>query len=69
MGIINRDFMLNTKTARKLYEEFAENLPIIDYHCHLQPEKNCLGLSVYGHLRFVFGRRPLQMASNAQFWY
>lgn len=39
MGIINRDFMLTNKTARKLYEEFAQSLPIIDYHCHLQPEK------------------------------
>lgn len=39
MGIINREFMFSNKTGRKLYEEFAENQPIIDYHCHLQPEK------------------------------
>ena len=38
MGIINENFMLHTKTARGLYEEFAKDLPIIDYHCHLSPK-------------------------------
>lgn len=38
MGIINNDFFLKTNTAKKLYHEFAENLPIIDYHCHLVPK-------------------------------
>ena len=36
--IINDDFLLKTETARKLYHEFAENQPIIDYHCHLDPK-------------------------------
>lgn len=38
MGIINNDFLLKTNTAKKLYHEFAEELPIIDYHCHLSPK-------------------------------
>ena len=38
MGIINKNFMLNNKTAKKLYYDYAENLPIIDYHCHLVPQ-------------------------------
>ncbi len=38
MGIINQDFYLSNQTAKKLYHEFAENLPIIDYHCHLVPK-------------------------------
>ncbi len=38
MGIINNDFFLSNETAKKLYHEFAENLPIIDYHCHLVPK-------------------------------
>ena len=38
MGIINKDFFLTNKTAKKLYHDFAENLPIIDYHCHLVPK-------------------------------
>ncbi|MBR4866911.1 MAG: glucuronate isomerase, partial [Clostridia bacterium] len=37
MGIINENFMLKNKTAEKLYHEYAEKLPIIDYHCHLKP--------------------------------
>ena len=38
MGIINDTFMLRTETAKKLYESFAKNLPIIDYHCHISPQ-------------------------------
>lgn len=38
MGIINENFMLNGNTAKKLYEDYAKNLPIIDYHCHLNPK-------------------------------
>ncbi|MBP5333755.1 MAG: glucuronate isomerase, partial [Bacteroidales bacterium] len=39
MSFIDKDFMLQTKTARKLYHEHAEKMPIIDYHCHLVPEQ------------------------------
>ena len=38
MGIINDNFMLKNKTAERLYHSFAGNLPIIDYHCHLDPK-------------------------------
>lgn len=38
MGIINDKFMLENKTAEKLYNEYAKDMPIIDYHCHLVPE-------------------------------
>ena len=38
MGIINENFMLYSNTAKQLYYDYAENLPIIDYHCHLVPE-------------------------------
>ena len=38
MGIINDNFMLKNKTARKLYKKYAENMPIIDYHCHMSPK-------------------------------
>ncbi len=36
---LNEDFLLATPTARRLYHGIAENLPIIDYHCHLNPEQ------------------------------
>ena len=38
MGIINDDFMLNNKTGKELYFDFAKDMPIIDYHCHLAPQ-------------------------------
>jgi len=32
---LTEDFLLQTRTARALYHDFAENMPIFDYHCHL----------------------------------
>ncbi|HUE36148.1 MAG TPA: glucuronate isomerase [Candidatus Acidoferrum sp.] len=37
MPFIHEDFLLSTKTARRLYHEFAEAEPIFDFHCHLSP--------------------------------
>jgi len=34
---IHDDFLLSTRTARRLYHEFAAPEPILDYHCHLSP--------------------------------
>ena len=34
---INDDFLLTNKTAGKLYHKYAENKPVIDFHCHLSP--------------------------------
>jgi glucuronate isomerase len=32
---LTEDFLLQTPTARALYHDFAENMPIFDFHCHL----------------------------------
>ncbi|MBI5579273.1 MAG: glucuronate isomerase [Deltaproteobacteria bacterium] len=32
---LTEDFLLQTQTARTLFHDFAENMPIFDYHCHL----------------------------------
>jgi glucuronate isomerase len=37
MPFIHEDFLLSTKTARRLYREYGQNEPILDYHCHLPP--------------------------------
>src|SRR6266849_7487775 len=37
MKFIHDDFLLQTSAARRLYHEFAESEPILDYHCHLPP--------------------------------
>ena len=34
---MDKDFVLETETARRLYHNHASGLPIIDYHCHLDP--------------------------------
>lgn len=34
---LDKDFLLTTAWAKKLFHEYAENQPIIDYHCHLDP--------------------------------
>ncbi len=36
---LDEDFLLHSDSARKLYHDYAEDLPIIDYHCHLPPEQ------------------------------
>lgn len=36
---LDDNFLLETKTAEKLYHDFAKQMPIIDYHCHLPPDQ------------------------------
>ena len=36
---LDKDFLLNTETAKKLYHEAAADCPIIDYHCHINPRE------------------------------
>ena len=33
------DFLLYSESAKELYHNCAEKLPIIDYHCHLSPKE------------------------------
>jgi glucuronate isomerase len=35
---IHDDFLLSNEFAKKLYHQYAKDLPIIDYHCHLSPK-------------------------------
>jgi glucuronate isomerase len=37
MNFIHEDFLLGTKSARHLFHKFAEDEPILDYHCHISP--------------------------------
>ncbi len=36
---MDKDFLLDTDTAKKLFHDYAENMPICDYHCHLSPKE------------------------------
>lgn len=37
MQFLTDDFLLYSETARILYHEYAKDMPIFDYHCHLSP--------------------------------
>lgn len=39
MDFLNEDFLLKNETAKKLYNDYAKNMPIIDYHCHLSSKE------------------------------
>lgn len=36
---MDKNFLLDTDTAKKLYFEYAADMPICDYHCHLSPKE------------------------------
>lgn len=38
-NFMDKDFLLDTECAKKLFHEYAENMPICDYHCHLSPKE------------------------------
>ena len=38
-AFICKDFLLTNDTAKTLYHDYAKNMPIIDYHCHVNPKE------------------------------
>ncbi|MEO6522576.1 MAG: glucuronate isomerase [Mucilaginibacter sp.] len=36
---LDENFLLQSATAQKLYHDYAKEMPIIDYHCHLPPDQ------------------------------
>ena len=36
---LNENFLLSNKTAEVLYHQYAKQMPIIDYHCHLPQQQ------------------------------
>ncbi len=44
---MTQDFVLDNETAKTLYEKYAKDMPIFDYHCHLSVE------DIYADRRFV----------------
>ena len=36
---MDKDFLLSTESAKQLYHEYAEKMPILDYHCHINPRE------------------------------
>ncbi|MFY9526766.1 MAG: glucuronate isomerase [Limnochordia bacterium] len=38
-GFMGDNFLLTNKTAERLYHDYAKKMPILDYHCHLDPRE------------------------------
>jgi glucuronate isomerase len=38
-GFIDENFLLQNETAAALYHQYAKEMPVIDYHCHLPPDQ------------------------------
>lgn len=38
-AFLDEDFLLHNATARELYHSCVKQLPIIDYHCHINPQE------------------------------
>jgi len=36
---MDKDFLLTTETSKKLYHEYASVMPVLDYHCHINPQE------------------------------
>lgn len=36
---MDQDFLLKTETAKRLFHDYAADMPIIDYHCHINPKE------------------------------
>ena len=45
MSFINNDFLLTSPLAHTLYEKYSATLPIVDYHCHIDPKDIALNTS------------------------
>ena len=62
---IDEEFLLSTPTAQKLYHDFAETMPILDYHCRINPEEIAKDDLFRKYYPGIAGRRSLQMETDA----
>ena len=38
-AFMDKDFLLETETAKHLFHDYSEKMPLVDYHCHLSPKE------------------------------
>lgn len=38
-NFMDKDFLLDSPTAQTLYHEYAAKTPVLDYHCHINPQE------------------------------
>ena len=63
-AFMDENFLLSTPCAQHLYHEYAEHMPIYDYHCHLNPQGDRRKHPVPQHRPPDAGRRPLQAGAQ-----
>jgi len=39
---MDKDFLLSTPTAQHLFHDYADKMPIVDYHCHINPKESVI---------------------------
>lgn len=39
INFVTQYFLLKTETAKRLYNDYSKDMPIIDYHCHINPQE------------------------------
>ena len=66
-AFMDKDFLLSTETAQELYHNFAAQVPVLDYHCHINPQEIAEDRK-FENITQVWLWRPLQMASDAFQW-
>ena len=63
---MDQDFLLSTETARRLYHDYAAKMPILDYHCHINPQEIWEDRKFENITQILTWRRPLQVESHAR---
>ena len=58
----DENFLLQSSAAERLYHDHAAKMPIIDYHCHLNPEY------VASDHRFRSLAEAAQLAAAQKYW-
>ncbi len=38
-AFMDEEFLLSTPAAQQIYHDYAEHMPILDYHCHINPKE------------------------------
>ena len=71
-AFMDEEFLLETKVASKLYHEYAEKTPILDYHCHISPreiyEDRGESDKAGEYARFVTQNTPPEFGTKADEW-
>ena len=61
---MDKDFLLSTPTAQHLFHDYAAKMPILDYHCHINPKEIAEDRKFENITQGMAWWRSLQVASD-----